>query len=212
MDTKINHFFIRFDEEVIGIFTYKYFHVVLLDSPAVFCFFRGGWLEGVPCSPDGTSTWAVGTEMMVGVPCVAIATVTVAFFMTFLGPSEEAGRAPSSYSFLFTVLFIWPLEGRWELNWLYFILFRLGFFVHLSRFWLTESFSLCAKLVCTHSQTYLCWVAISNLQANFQALKQALSDLNLAVNAKKTKFNMYCLGWLTNWWAPPPITWFLWPI
>lgn len=48
----------------------------------------------------------MGTEMMVGVPCVAMATVVVTFLITFLEPSEGAGRAPSSYSFLFTGVFV----------------------------------------------------------------------------------------------------------
>lgn len=86
------------------------------DSPAVFCFFRGGWVEVEPCIPDATTTWAVGTEMTVGVPGVTMATVAVAFLTTFLDPSEEAGTVPSSYSFLFTVLFVGPLGGTWELQ------------------------------------------------------------------------------------------------
>lgn len=53
--------------------------------------------------------------MMAGVPSFAKAIVAVDFLITFLDPSEEAGRAPSSYSFLFTVLFVWPLEG-WKLK------------------------------------------------------------------------------------------------
>lgn len=114
-------------EEIIGIFKREYFYAVEMcltdpfsfpDSPAVFCFFREGWLEGEPCNPEAITTWPEGTEMTVGVPGAAIETVAVAILMTFLDPSEEVGKAPSSYSFLFTVLFVWPLEGRWKLNWL----------------------------------------------------------------------------------------------
>lgn len=60
------------------------------------------------------TTWAVDTEITAGGPCDALATAD--FLMTFFGLSEVAGVAPSSYGFLFTVLFVKLLEERWELN------------------------------------------------------------------------------------------------
>lgn len=99
----------------------------LVSSPAVFCFFRRGWLEGGPCSAVVTTTCAVDTDMAAAVSCVTLATTAVAFLMTFLGPSQEVDRAPSSYSFLFVVLFVWLLKERLELNWHIILLWYIRF-------------------------------------------------------------------------------------
>ena len=81
-------------------------------SPAVFCFLMGGAIEGLFCIPVATTTCEDCTAIMVGVGCVGGgAMATVVFFMVFLGDSEEMGTRLSSYSFLFTVLFICALHG-----------------------------------------------------------------------------------------------------
>lgn len=85
------------------------------DSPPLFCFFRDGWLDEELGSSETRATWADGTGMTAEGPCFA--TVTAAFFTTFLEPSEGAGRGTSSYSFLLAVLF-GGLLGGWKLNWL----------------------------------------------------------------------------------------------
>lgn len=75
----------------------------LTDSPLLFCFFKDGWFDDELCSPEDLETWLDGTVMIAGEPCFA--TVTAVFFPTFFDPSEEAGGAPSSCSFLLVVLF-----------------------------------------------------------------------------------------------------------
>jgi len=55
----------------------------------------GGASEGLFCMPVATTTCEVG-----------MAGATEVFFTVFLGVSEEMGTRLSSYSFLFTVLFI----------------------------------------------------------------------------------------------------------
>ena len=82
-------------------------------SPAVFCFLMGGAMGGLFCIPVATTTCEDCTAIMVvGAGCVGGgAMATAVFFMVFLGDSEEMGTLLSSYSFRFTVLFIWALEG-----------------------------------------------------------------------------------------------------
>ena len=71
----------------------------------------GGAIEGLFCIPVATTTCEDCTAIMVGAGCVGGgAMATVVFFMVFLGDSEEMGTLLSSYSFLFTVLFIWALH------------------------------------------------------------------------------------------------------
>lgn len=71
-------------------------------------------IEGL-CSPVVTTTCEVGTAMTVGATgASAAAMMTVVFLVIFLGESEERGTLLSSYSFLFTVVFIWALHKTEE--------------------------------------------------------------------------------------------------
>lgn len=66
----------------------------------------GGAREGL-CIPAEATTCEVGTEIMAAaVGAGAGVMATAAFLTAFLGDSEEMGTRLSSYSFLFTVLFI----------------------------------------------------------------------------------------------------------
>lgn len=76
-------------------------------SPAVFCFLMGGAREGLLCMPVATTTCEVGTAIMAGAAGAGVGVMATAVFLTvFFGDSEEIGTLLSSYSFLFTVLFI----------------------------------------------------------------------------------------------------------
>lgn len=76
-------------------------------SPAVFCFLMGGAREGLLCIPVATTTCEVGTAIMAGAAGAGVGVMaTVVFLTVFFGDSEEIGTLLSSYSFLFTVLFI----------------------------------------------------------------------------------------------------------
>lgn len=76
-------------------------------SPAVFCFFMGWAIDGLLCMPVATTTCEVGTVIMVGAAGADVCAMATAVFLTvFFGDSEEMGTLLSSYSFLFTVLFI----------------------------------------------------------------------------------------------------------
>ena len=55
--------------------------------------------------PVATTTCEVGTAIMAGAASAG-AVVMAVFFTVFFGDSEEMGTRLSSYSFLFTVLFI----------------------------------------------------------------------------------------------------------
>lgn len=67
----------------------------------------GGAREGLPCIPVATTTCEVGTVIMVGAAGAGVGAMATAVFLTvFFGDSEEIGTLLSSYSFLFTVLFI----------------------------------------------------------------------------------------------------------
>lgn len=67
------------------------------------------------CSPVVMTTCEVGTAMTVGATgASAAAMMTVVFLVIFLGESEERGTLLSSYSFLFTVVFIWALHKTEE--------------------------------------------------------------------------------------------------
>lgn len=65
----------------------------------------GGAREGLLCIPVEATTCEVGTEMMAAGAEVGVMATGV-FLTLFLGDSEEMGTRLSSYSFLFTVLFI----------------------------------------------------------------------------------------------------------
>ena len=76
-------------------------------SPAVFCFLMGGASEGLFCMPVATTTCDDDTAIMAGAAGVCAGVMATAVFLTvFFGDSEEMGTLLSSYSFLFTVLFI----------------------------------------------------------------------------------------------------------
>lgn len=67
----------------------------------------GGTNDGLFCIPVATTTCEVGTVIMAGAAGTgAGAMATAAFFTVFLGDSVAMGTLLSSYSFLFTVLFI----------------------------------------------------------------------------------------------------------
>lgn len=67
----------------------------------------GGAREGLFCMPVATTTCEVGTAIMAGAAGAAVGAMETAVFLTvFFGDSEEMGTRLSSYSFLFTVLFI----------------------------------------------------------------------------------------------------------
>lgn len=87
------------------------------DSPPLFCFFRDGWLDDDPCTSGDLVAWVASVGPTAGGTCFA--TARAGFLATFLDPSKEAERDPSSYSFLLAVLFGWLLGG-WKLNWLQF--------------------------------------------------------------------------------------------
>lgn len=85
--------------------------------PAVFCFLMGGAREEPPCIPVATTTCVAGTLIMVEAGRAGAGVMETAVFLTvFLGDSEEIGTRLSSYSFLFTVLFIWALRRRRRSN------------------------------------------------------------------------------------------------
>lgn len=65
----------------------------------------GGAIDGLLCIPVATTTCEAGTETMVGAAGAGVMD-TALFFTVFFGDSEEMGTLLSSYSFLFTVLFI----------------------------------------------------------------------------------------------------------
>lgn len=73
-----------------------------------------GWaIEGLLCMPVATTTCEVGTVIMVGAAGADVCAMATAVFLTvFFGDSEEIGTLLSSYSFLFTVLFIWALQDQ----------------------------------------------------------------------------------------------------
>lgn len=87
------------------------------DSPPLFCFFRDGWLDDDPCTSADLVAWVASVGPTAGGTCFV--TARAGFLATFLDPSKEAERDPSSYSFLLAVLFGWLLGG-WKLNWLQF--------------------------------------------------------------------------------------------
>lgn len=67
----------------------------------------GGAREGLLCIPVEATTCEVGTEMMADAAGAGVGVMATGVFLTlFLGDSEEMGTRLSSYSFLFTVLFI----------------------------------------------------------------------------------------------------------
>jgi len=67
----------------------------------------GGAREGLFCIPVATTTCEVGTVIIAGATGVGAGVIETAVFLTvFFGDSEEMGTLLSSYSFLFTVLFI----------------------------------------------------------------------------------------------------------
>lgn len=67
----------------------------------------GGARDGLFCIPVATTTCEAGTLIMAGAGGAGAGVMeTVVFFTVFLGDSEEMGTRLSSYSFLFTVVFI----------------------------------------------------------------------------------------------------------